>query len=104
MQRTLRVIFATAIMVSPALALAQSAPGNGQYNGGGYWHTNGPDSTGQPGVECEDVGEAPGHSEDSPGAAFNEDSTAHSHYAGEQAQNSRNSASVSQYDVACTGK
>lgn len=58
-----------------------------------------PGKTGQPGVECEDV--RPGHADTAPGSAFNEDGVAGEHYAGEQPQNSRNSHSVSQYDVAC---
>ena len=104
MRPTVQILFATAIMTSPVLASAQTAPGQGQNNGTGYWHVNGPDSTGQPGVECDEVGAPPGHSEDAPGAAFNEEGTAHAHYAGEVPQSSRNSASVSQYDVACTDK
>src|SRR6266540_964984 len=101
MLRTLRVITAAAIIVSPALASAQTAPGQGQYNGTGYDHLNGPDSTGQPGVECEDlIEEGEGAV---PGGAFNGSSAfggfAHEKYAGEQPQNSRNTASSSQYDV-----
>ena len=57
--------------------------------------------TGQPNVECEDVGDPPGNSATAPGSAFNEDGKAHSVYAGEQPQNSKNPNSVSQYDVAC---
>jgi len=104
MRPIVRILFATTIMISPALALAQTAPGQGQYNGTNYWHTNGPASTGQPGVECDEVGEAPGHTEDARGSPFSEESVSGSHYAGEQPQNSRNSASVSQYDNACAGK
>ena len=99
-----RILFATAIMISPVIASAQTAPGRGQDNGTGYWHVNGPNSTGQPGVECDEVGAPPGHSQDAPGSAFNPDGNAGTHYAGEQPQNSRNSASVSQYDIACTDK
>jgi hypothetical protein len=101
-KRTLRVIAASAIMMSPSLAVAQ-APGQGQNNGQGYWHTNGPESTGQPGAECgeENALNRPGQAESAPGSAFNPDGNAGTHYAGEQPQNSRNSASVSQYDVAC---
>ncbi|WP_030208769.1 hypothetical protein [Streptomyces sp. NRRL S-87] len=58
-----------------------------------------PGGTGQPGQECEDT--RPGHAADAPGSAFNEDGVAGEHYAGEQPQNSRNTHSVSQYDVAC---
>jgi hypothetical protein len=59
----------------------------------------GPEETGQPGVECEDV--RPGRAASAPGSAFNEEGKAGTVYAGEQEQNSKNTASVSQYDVAC---
>jgi hypothetical protein len=58
-----------------------------------------PPGTGQPNVECEDI--HPGHAATAPGSAFNEDGKAGTVYAGEQPQNSKNSKSVSQYDVAC---
>jgi hypothetical protein len=57
--------------------------------------------TGQPNQSCEDVGVRPGHAINAPGSAFNPDGVAGTVYAGEQPQNSRNSHSVSQYDVAC---
>ena len=106
----IRVIFATAIMLSPALASAQtSPPGNGQYNGQGYWHLNSGNATGQPGASCEDAvangtGARPGNAGSAPGSAFNPDGNAGTHYAGNAPQNSRNTASVSQYDVACTNQ
>jgi hypothetical protein len=54
----------------------------------------------QPGVECEET--RPGHAEDAPGSAFNEDGVAGRHYAGEQPGiNDKNPHSISQYDVAC---
>ena len=56
---------------------------------------------GQPGVECGDFAQRPGHAEFAPGSAFNPDGNAGTHYAGEQPQNSNNVHSVSQYDVAC---
>jgi hypothetical protein len=56
---------------------------------------------GQPGVECDDFAQRPGHSDTAPGSAFNEDGQAGTVYAGEQPQNSVNPHSVSQYDVAC---
>lgn len=71
----------------------------GSTNGVGWDHMNGPDSTGQPGFECEET--RPGHSSSAPGSAFNEEGRAGTRYAGEQPQNSRNTASVSQYDTAC---
>jgi len=55
----------------------------------------------QPGVECGDFSSTPGHSASAPGSAFNEDGHAGTVYAGEQPQNSNNSHSVAQYDVAC---
>lgn len=55
----------------------------------------------QPGVECDDFSQRPGHSDTAPGSAFNEDGHAGTVYAGEQPQNSINPHSISQYDVAC---
>ena len=101
------MIGAAAMALVPGFASAQSAPGNGQYNGKGYWHMNGPDSTGQPGADCEDLiasgeGAAPGQSSQNGHSAFG--GSAGDVYAGSQPQNSRNSASVSQYDVACANQ
>jgi hypothetical protein len=58
-----------------------------------------PPGTGQPGVECEDI--HPGQSDSARGSAFNPNGIAGTVYAGEQAVNSKNPKSVSQYDVAC---
>lgn len=63
--------------------------------------TLGPAHTGQPNKSCEDTPNTPGRSATAPGSAFNPDGRAGTVYAGEQPQNSRNTASVSQYDVAC---
>ena len=82
-----------------ASQLQNTQAGQGSTNGVGWSHLNGPSQTGQPNVECEEV--TPGHAASAPGSAFNEQGTGHQHYAGEQPQNSRNTASVSQYDVAC---
>jgi len=57
--------------------------------------------TGQPNQNCETTGSPPGGSASAPGSAFNPSGTAGGVYAGEQTRNSRNTASVSQYDVAC---
>ena len=57
--------------------------------------------TGQPNKSCETTPNTPGNSASASGSAFNPSGTAGSVYAGEQTQNSRNTASVSQYDVAC---
>ena len=63
--------------------------------------TLGPARTGQPNQSCETTPNQPGSSMTAPGSAFNPAGTAGGVYAGQQPQNSRNTASVSQYDVAC---
>ena len=105
---------AAAMALMPAFASAQtSPPGNGQYQGKGYWHSTGPDPSqvGQPGADCEDIvadgGSTPGNSGAAPGGGSpftGEDSVSGTHYAGSAPQNSRNSVSVSQYDVACANQ
>ena len=104
----MKVQFLTIGAVAFALApgFAAAAPGT---NVTGARNANGPTvATGQPGQDCVDLvtsgeGSFPGHSSTSPGSAFNEDpgGVAGSKYAGEQPQNSVNSATSSQYDVAC---
>jgi hypothetical protein len=84
---------------------APTTPQSPTGNGGGYNHQNSPQhATGQPMQSCETTGSPPGHSANAPGSAFAENGTAGSKYAGEQTQNSRNTASVSQYDVACANQ
>lgn len=84
---------------------ATTAPGNGQANGVGYNHTNSGQANGQPNQPCETTGSPPGNSGSAPGSAFNQHGgTAGGKYAGQQPQNSRNTASVSQYDVACSNQ
>src|SRR5262249_14972860 len=81
-----------------------TAPGNGQCNGTGYNHSTSGQAKGHQGQSCETLGTTPGHSATAPGGGSpfsGEDSKGGSHYAGSQKQNSRNSASESQYDVAC---
>jgi hypothetical protein len=102
---------AAAIAFGPSLASAQTAPGNGQYNGQGYWHDNSGNAYGQPNQSCQDINGGntgpyyPGNASNAPGSAFNENGgNAGGMYAGSQPQNSRNSASVSQYDVACSNQ
>jgi hypothetical protein len=60
--------------------------------------------TGQPNASCGSASApiTPGNAALAPGSAFNPDGKAGTQYAGEQAQNSRNTASVSQYDAACS--
>lgn len=125
MQRIKNLLAAGAIIMAPSLAMAAppgghpggatpnmahvpsptTAPGQGQYNGSNYNHVNSPaHATGQPNQSCEEIGITPGNSASAPGGGSpfsGEDSTSGTHYAGSQLQNSRNSASVSQYDQAC---
>ena len=107
MKRMIALMAATAMSLAPAAAFGQIAPGNGQYQGTNYWHFNSGNASGQPGLECPedegDPGTRPGQAQSAPGSAFNPDGNAGTHYAGEQPQNSRNTASVSQYDTACFG-
>ena len=65
--------------------------------------TLGPSHTGQPNQTCGSATapNTPGNAASAPGSAFNPSGTAGTVYAGQQPQNSRNIASVSQYDVAC---
>lgn len=61
-------------------------------------------ATGQPNQTCGSATapQTPGQAAMAPGSAFNPDGKAGTVYAGQQPQNSRNSVSVSQYDVACS--
>lgn len=101
------IISAAALLLAPSAAFA--VPGSGSTNGTGYDHSNGPTTTGQPSQNCQylidnGLGATPGNSASAPGSAFNPQGTSGSMYAGNQPQNSRNSASVSQYDVACSNQ
>jgi hypothetical protein len=104
MKIALLMIAAGAMALTPAMAQRGGDNGSlaqGSTNGVGWG--NGPTSTGQPNVECEDlIEEGEGAV---PGGAFNGSSAfggfAHSKYAGEQPQNSVNLATASQYDIAC---
>ena len=77
MTKTLLLIAAGAFALSPTTIAAQTAPGQGQFNGSGYNHTNGPTSTGQPSQDCEALiaagtGSDPGQSADNGNAAVSE--------------------------------
>jgi len=63
-----------------------------------------PAMTGQPTQSCGSATptNTPGNAASAPGSAFNPNGNAGTHYAGQQAQNSGNTASVSQYDAACS--
>jgi hypothetical protein len=60
-----------------------------------------PPGPGQPSQSCQVTTVTPGHAASAPGSAFNPNGQAGSVYAGTQPQNSNNTHSVSQYDVAC---
>src|SRR4051812_21621387 len=105
MKRSMTLLAAGTIAIAPGMALA--APGGG--SGPPAPNSISPHhDTGQqvPPIECGEDGPAPGQSADAPGggSAFAPEdvSVAGAHYAGTQPQNSKNTASVSQYDVACS--
>jgi len=113
MKRATLIAAAGALIMAPTLAAAQhvpsptTAPGQGQYNGTGYNHTNSGQARGQPNQSCETTGTTPGNAGSAPGAGspfVGDSSTSGARYAGSQLQNSRNTASVSQYDVACANQ
>jgi len=66
----------------------------------------GPSQTGQPKQSCQAganyPANTPGNSYNAPGSAFNPNGTSGGVYAGNGSNNNMNTASVSQYDVACT--
>jgi hypothetical protein len=97
MKRTITLLAAGVIALAPAIAFA-GPPASGSLSP----HHD----TGQPGVECEDEGaSAPSQSgrDPGPGTPFlNEESVSAAHYAGHQPGiNDKNTASSSQYDIAC---
>ena len=98
MTRALLLATAAIIAAAPAAALAPPAPGSISPN-----HETG-QQVGEDGLECDEGGTAPSNSgrDPGPGSPFQEDSISGSHYAGEQdGINNKNTASVSQYDIAC---
>jgi hypothetical protein len=62
-----------------------------------------PKAIGQPNQSCGSTTapQTPGQAASAPGSAFNPNGKAGTVYAGQQPQNSKNPAAVSQYDVAC---
>jgi hypothetical protein len=104
-----------ALMLSPTLAVAHGSSGGSTGHSGTMGPSSmsstststttqrGPSSTGQPNQSCQATGsQTPGNAASAPGSAFNTSGQAGTVYAGQQSQNSGNTASVSQYDVACT--
>lgn len=90
-------------MSSPMSGAPAQHAAQGSANGQGWNHATGPAHTGQPNASCGSASapNTPGNAASAKGSAFNPDGKAGTVYAGQQPQNSRNSASVSQYDAAC---
>jgi hypothetical protein len=129
MKRTMLLLAAGAMALSPTSILAHPGGGGGgggmghgamghsttttmtttqgtsqgSTNGAGWDHLRSGKALGQPGAECGSAAAPtrPGNAENARGSAFNPNGVAGTKYAGEQPQNSRNTASVSQYDSAC---
>lgn len=112
MKATILMIGAAAMALTSGTASA--APGGngststGSTTGVGYDHLNSGNAFGQPSQSCQDINGGntgafyPGNTTTAPGSAFNEtNGIAGSVYAGNVTQSQRNTASVSQYDVAC---
>jgi hypothetical protein len=98
MQRTLNLIAAGVLSLAPAIAVATPQDSQPPQSGS----ISPAHDTGQPDQSCEDLGNQPGQAIDASGSAFNPDGTAGTVYAGNRAGiNDKNTASVSQYDVAC---
>jgi hypothetical protein len=98
MKTVIGLIAAGAFALTPAASFARPAstpPGTGDISPA--------HETGQPGASCEELGNQPGNSgsTDNTGSAFSENGQSGTVYAGEQSQNQKNTASVSQYDQAC---
>lgn len=106
MKNRLLLLAAGAFALSPASFAAQAAPSHTTTT---TTSQTGPTfTTGQPNDSCQTINggntgpDYPGHTSTAPGSAFNEtDGLAGTMYAGSQPQNSNNTQSVSQYDVAC---
>jgi hypothetical protein len=100
MQKIKTLIGAGVLALGPALG-AQPAPGSISPN-----HQTGQQVGDQvpDGLECDEGGTAPSQSGRDPGrgSPFQEDSVSGDHYAGNRdGINNKNTASVSQYDIAC---
>ena len=104
---SLMLIGATSL--APALAAPRGGASGGAQTGStantsATAPMHGPSTTGQPKQTCGSATapQTPGQAASAPGSAFNPNGQAGSVYAGQQTQNSRNTASSSQYDVACS--
>ncbi|HEY2836829.1 MAG TPA: hypothetical protein VGI89_09685 [Rhizomicrobium sp.] len=102
MRKSMMVLGSVFLLVSSGWVFAA---GNGSGGTGGKAGTNTgtPVARGQPNQSCgsDTAPDTPGDAFLAPGSAFNPFGIAGTMYAGEQPQNSKNPAAVSQYDVAC---
>jgi len=89
-----------------APSFAAPGTGNAGTSSGSNANTGTPNAFGQPNQSCgsDTAPNTPGDAFFAPGSAFNPFGIAGTMYAGQQTQNSRNPASVSQYDVACANQ
>ncbi len=85
MKTGIAVLLALAVLVVPLATAFAASPG----------------TQGQPNQSCQQTTVTPGNSATAPGSAFNPSGTAGGVYAGQQPQNSNNTHSGAQYDVAC---
>lgn len=105
MKRTIALAAVASLALAPTTTFAKPASTPPTTNSISPAH-----DTGQPGADCELLGAGgldvtPGNSENAPGSAFNPDGHAGTQYAGEKTGiNDKNTASVSQYDVACSNQ
>jgi hypothetical protein len=103
MKAKILMLGAAATALVPAYAFAST--GSGHNSPSAQSQTQTPVAQGQPDQDCEELiasgeGSDPGNSASSGHSAFG--GSAGDVYAGSQPQNSKNPASVSQYDVACS--
>ena len=108
MKTKILIMGAVALAFGPGVASAQTPPGS-QYNGNGYWHTNSGNANGQPNQSCEDDRIRPVRTRAMPGAPvavrrLQARTALEARIMRFAAANSRNTASVSQYDVACSNQ
>jgi hypothetical protein len=98
MKRIVNLLAVTAIALAPAVAIATPPTTSPPAPLSISPHHD----TSQPDQSCEELANQPGQSMDASGSAFNPDGKAGAVYAGNRdGINNKNTASVSQYDVAC---
>lgn len=92
-------------IAAPHISQTTTHLSQGSTHGTGWNHSTGPTHPlGQPSASCGSASApfTPGNAAAAPGSAFDPTGKAGTVYAGQQPQNSRNTASVAQYDAACS--